>query len=144
MKSRDGELAKQRQSFTASEQAHQEIHATADSTMRSLVEERNRRITAERHVEQLRQELRRLIMTPPSLLSEAQRLALLDLHQDLLATELREVKHHRDIAVEEQAKARGPATGADVAGTIPRTRGSGGLRHHDGPSHQADAGIRAD
>ena len=104
LKIRDGELAKQRQSFTASERAHQEIHATADSTMRSLVEERNRRITAERHVEQLRQELRRLIMTPPSLLSEAQRLALLDLHQDLLATELREVKHHRDIAVEEQAR----------------------------------------
>ena len=104
LKSRDGELTKQRQSFTASERAHQEIHATADSTMRSLVEERNRRITAERHVEQLRQELRRLIMTPPSLLSEAQRLALLDLHQDLLATELREVKHHRDIAVEEQAR----------------------------------------
>ena len=63
-----------------------------------------RSITAERHVEQLRQELRRLIMTPPSLLSEAQRLALLDLHQDLLATELQEVKHHRDIAVEEQAR----------------------------------------
>ncbi len=104
LNARNGELTKQKLSFTASERAHQEIHATADSTMRSLVEERNRRITAERHVEQLRQELRRLIMTPPSLLSEAQRLALLDLHQDLLATELREVKHHRDIAVEEQAR----------------------------------------
>jgi len=104
LKSRDAELTKQRQSFTASERAHQEIHASADSTMRSLVEERNRRITAERHVEQMRQELRRLIKTPPSLLGEAQRLALLDLNQDLLATELREVKHHRDIAVEEQQR----------------------------------------
>jgi hypothetical protein len=72
--------------------------------VRSLAEERNRRITAERHVEQLRQELRRLIMTPPSLLGEAQRLTLLDLHHNLLSTELQEVKHHRDFAVEEQQR----------------------------------------
>ena len=104
LKIRDGELTKQRQSFTASERAHREVHATADSTMRSLVEERNRRITAERHVEQLRQELRRLIKTPPSLLGEAQRLALLDRHYNLLSTELQEVKLHRDFAVEEQQR----------------------------------------
>ena len=104
LKTRDGELTKQRQRFTASEQAHQEIHATADSVVRSLVEERNRRITAERHVEQLRQELRRVIMTPPSLLGEAQQLTLLDLHDNLLLTELQEVKHHRDFAVEEQQR----------------------------------------
>ena len=104
LKTRDGELMKQRQSFTASERAHQEIHATADSVVRSLVEERNRRITAERHVEQLRQELQRLIMNPPSLLGEAQRLTLLDLHYNLLSTELQEVKHHRDFAVEEQQR----------------------------------------
>ncbi|MBL8631773.1 MAG: hypothetical protein JNM40_01020 [Myxococcales bacterium] len=104
LKTRDGELTKQRQRFTASEQAHQEIHATADSVVRSLVEERNRRITAERHVEQLRQELRRVIMMPPSLLGEAQQLTLLDLHDNLLLTELQEVKHHRDFAVEEQQR----------------------------------------
>jgi predicted nucleic acid-binding Zn-ribbon protein len=104
LKQRDSELTTQRQSFTASERAHREIHATADSVVRSLIEERNRRITAERHVEQLRQELRRLIMTPPSLLGEAQRLTLLDLHYNLLSTELQEVKHHRDFAVEEQQR----------------------------------------
>ena len=104
LKQRDSELTTQRQSFTASEQAHREIHTTADSVVRSLIEERNRRITAERHVEQLRQELRRLIMTPPSLLGEAQRLTLLDLHYNLLSTELQEVKHHRDFAVEEQQR----------------------------------------
>ena len=101
---RDGELTTQRQSFTASERAHREIHTTADSVVRSLAEERNRRITAERHVEQLRQELRRIIMMPPSLLGEAQRLTLLDLHHNLLSTELQEVKHHRDFAVEEQQR----------------------------------------
>ena len=104
LKQRDSELTTQRQSVTASERAHQEIHTTADSVVRSLIEERNRRITAERHVEQLRQELRRVIMTPPSLLGEAQRLPLLDLHDSLLSTELQEVKHHRDIAVEEQQR----------------------------------------
>ncbi len=104
LKTRDSELTTQRQSFTASERAHREIHATADSVVRSLVEERNRRITAERHVEQLRQELQRLIMTPQSLLGEAQRLTLLDRHYNLLSTELQEVKHHRDFAVEEQQR----------------------------------------
>jgi len=77
---RDGELTKQRQDFAASERAHREIHATADSIVRSLAEEKHRRIAAERHVEELRQALRRVIMTPPSLLSEAQRLVLLDLN----------------------------------------------------------------
>ena len=104
LKQRDSELTTQRQSFTASERAHREIHATADSMERSLVEERNRRITAERHVEQLRQELRRLTMAPPTLLGEAQRLTLLDSHYNLLSTELQEVKHHRDFAVEEQQR----------------------------------------
>jgi chromosome segregation ATPase len=101
---RDGELTKQRQDFAASELAHREIHATADSIVRSLAEERNRRIAAERHVEELRQELRRVISTPPSLLGEAQRLALLDLHNSQLATELQEVRLHRDFAVEEQER----------------------------------------
>ena len=82
---RDGELTKQRQDFAASERAHREIHATADSIVRSLAEEKNRRIAAERHVEELRQELRRIIMTPPALLSEAQRLALLDLHSNMIS-----------------------------------------------------------
>jgi len=101
---RDGELTKQRQDFAASELAHREIHATADSIIRGLAEERNRRIAAERHVEELRQELRRVIGTPPSLLGEAQRLALLDLHNSQLATELQEVRLHRDFAVEEQER----------------------------------------
>ena len=101
---RDSELTKQRQDFAASERAHREIHATADSIVRSFAEEKNRRIAAERHVEELRQELRRVIMTPPSLLSEAQRLALLDLHSNMISTELQEVKHHRDVAVGEQTR----------------------------------------
>ena len=101
---RDGELTKQRQDFAASERAHREIHETADSVVRSLAEERNRRIAAERHVEELRQELRRVIGTPPSLLGEAQRLALLDLHNSQLAMELQDVRRHRDSAVEEQER----------------------------------------
>ena len=101
---RDGELTKQRQDFAASERAHREIHETADSIVRSLAEERNRRIAAERHVEELRQELWRVIGTPPSLLGEAQRLALLDLHNSQLTTELQDVRRHRDFAVEEQER----------------------------------------
>ena len=42
--------------------------------------------------------------TPPSLLNEAQRLAVLDLHNSLLSTELQAVKHHRDVAVDEQQR----------------------------------------
>ena len=101
---RDGELTKQRQDFAASERAHREIHATADSIVRSLTEEKNRRIAAERHVEELRQELRRVIGTSPSLLGEAQRLALLDLHNSQLASELQDVRRHRDFAIEEQQR----------------------------------------
>ena len=101
---RDGELQKHQLDFAASERAHREVHVTADSMVRSLAEERNRRITAERQVEQLQQELRRVIMMPPSLLSEAQRLTLLELHSNMLSTELQEVKHHRDVAVEEQLR----------------------------------------
>ena len=76
----ESELTKQRQDFAASERAHREIHATADSIVRSLAEEKNRRIAAERHVEELRQELRRVIGTRPSLLGEAQLLALSLIH----------------------------------------------------------------
>ena len=45
-----------------------------------------------------------MIGTPPSLLGEAQRLVLLDLHNSQLATELQDVRRHRDFAIEEQER----------------------------------------
>ena len=60
--------------------------------MRSLVEERNRRITAERHVEQLRQELRRLIDDLLLCLAKRSDWRCWTCVRTCLQTELREVK----------------------------------------------------
>ena len=104
LKLRNEDLTQQRRNFVASERAHREIHEAADSVVRSLIEERNRRLTAERHVEQLQQKLWQTLTTPPSLLGEAQRLTMLQSHNSILATELQAVRHHRDVAIEEQRR----------------------------------------
>ena len=104
LKLRDEDLTQQRRNFVASERAHREIHEAADSVVRSLVEERNRRLVAERHVEQLQQKLWQAMTTPPSLLGDAQRLTMLHSHNSILATELQAVRHHRDVAIEEQGR----------------------------------------
>ena len=99
---RDGELKSQRQNFDASARAHHEIHHAAESMTRSLDVEKERRIAAERRVEQLALALDRLSRTGRSVLSEAEQLALLDLRDSCLSAELQETRLHRDVAVAER------------------------------------------
>ena len=99
---RDGELKSQRQNFDASARAHHEIHHAAESMTRSLDVEKERRIAAERRVEQLALALDRVSRTGRSVLSEAEQLALLDLRDSCLSAELQETRFHRDVAVAER------------------------------------------
>jgi hypothetical protein len=99
---RDGELKSQQQNFDASARAHHEIHHAAESMTRSLDVEKERRIAAERRVEQLALALDRVSRTGRSVLSEAEQLALLDLRDSCLSAELQETRLHRDVAVAER------------------------------------------
>ena len=101
---RDGELKSQRQNFDASTRAHHEIHHAAESMTRSLDVEKERRIAAERRVEQLAWALDRLSRTGHSVLNEAEQLALLDLRDRCLSAELQETRFHRDVAVAERER----------------------------------------
>ena len=98
----DGELQKHQQDFAASERAHREIHSTAESVSRSLNVEKERRLAAERRVEQLTLALDRVARSRPSLLTELEQLSLLDLRDNYLTAELEETRQHRDLAVAER------------------------------------------
>jgi len=95
------DLKQHSQRFSAVERAHQEVHIVAESESRSLRAEKERRIAAERRVEQLTLDLERLagdsqlaldLAAPPPRA----------LRDDRLSAELAEVRRHRDDVIAER------------------------------------------
>lgn len=101
---RDDDLSLQRRTLAASERAHQEVHAVAESESRSLRAEKERRIAAEQRVEQLTRDLETLAReTGSSSANNSEIMALLfGKQEELLTAELKEVRTHRDEAIAER------------------------------------------
>lgn len=74
---RDDDLSVQRRTLAASERAHQEVHAVAESESRSLRAEKERRIAAEQRVEQLIRDLETLAREGSSSSTSSEVMALL-------------------------------------------------------------------
>lgn len=100
---RDDDLSRQRQNLAASERAHQEVHIVAESESRSLRAEKERRIAAEKRIEQLTLDLDTLAIKSPEEAATADIMTLLLAKQEeLLTAELQEVRTHRDEVIAER------------------------------------------
>lgn len=100
---RDEDLSLQRRNLAASERAHQEVHIVAESESRSLRAEKERRIAAEKRVEQLSLDLDKLVSKRQEETTDAEIMTLLLTKQEeLFSEELKEVRTHRDEAIAER------------------------------------------
>lgn len=101
---RDNELKLHRQHLAAAERAHQEVHSVAASNSRSLQSEKERRVAAERRIEQLTHELNRLAQGSQGMNLTGEHADLFGMRDAILNAELHEVRLHRDEAIAERER----------------------------------------
>lgn len=100
---RDDDLSLQHRNLAASERAHQEVHLVAESESRSLRAEKERRIAAEKRVEQLSLDLDKLVNKRQEETTDTEIMTLLlAKREELFTEELKEVRTHRDEAIAER------------------------------------------